>query len=125
MPTLLTEGRSSILIAPVRHGVATGENEWIPVTDGAGIEAAPWSSPDGSILYFLSKRDGSQCIWAQHLDSLTKTPKGPPFAVNHFHGARYKLREAGFGPGIGASKLIFTMSDTTGNIWITKIGAPR
>ena len=76
MPILLAEGRSSIFIAPVRHGVATGESEWIQITDGTGIEATPWSSPDGSILYFLSKRDGFQCIWAQHLDSADQAAKG-------------------------------------------------
>jgi hypothetical protein len=125
MPILLTEGRSSILIAPFGTVSRTGETRGSDNRRGRTRLAHRGSSPDGSILYFLSKRDGFQCIWAQHLDSLTKTPKGPPFAVNHFHGARYKLREAGFGPGIGASKLIFTMSDTTGNIWRTKIGAPR
>jgi Tol biopolymer transport system component len=124
MPILLTEGRSPILIAPLRNGVAAGESEWIPVTDGAGIEATPWSSPDGSILYFLSQRDGFQCVWAQHLDPVSKRPKGTPFEVAHFHGARHKLREAGFGPGIAADKLVFTMSDSTGNIWMTKMEPP-
>jgi Tol biopolymer transport system component len=121
MPVVLTEGRSALFIAPFRDGVVAGEEEWIRITDGAGIDATPWSSPDGSILYFLSKRDGFQCIWAQRLDSRIKRPLGTPFAVAHFHGARYRLQEPGFGPGIGADKLVFTMSDTTGNIWMTKV----
>jgi hypothetical protein len=49
-----------VFIAPLRSGAAASESEWIQVTDG--IEATPWSSPEGGILYFLSKRDGNQCI---------------------------------------------------------------
>ena len=45
--------------------------------------------------------------------------------IDGIAGYRAKLREAGFGPGVAAAKLIFTMSDSTGNIWITKIEAPR
>jgi serine/threonine protein kinase len=125
LPILEEEGHSPIFIAPVRDGVAMGESEWIPVTEGTGIEATPWSSPNGTILYFLSKRDGFQCIWAQHLEPSTKRPMGTPFDVAHFHGARHKLREARFGPGVATSRLVFTMSDRTGNIWITKIEPPR
>jgi Tol biopolymer transport system component len=125
VPMLQKETSSPIFIAPVRNGVASGESEWIQMTDGSGIEATPWSSPDGSILFFLSKRDGFQCIWAQHLDRATKRPNGTSFDVAHFHGARHKLREPGFGPGAAANKLVFTMKDSTGNIWITKIQPPR
>jgi hypothetical protein len=125
LPTLLTEGQSSILIAPVRNGIAPEESEWIQITDGAGIDATPWSSADGSILYFLSSRDGFQCIWAQHLDPLSKRPYGTPFDVAHFHGARHKLSEVGFGPGFAGGNLVFTMSDSTGNIWTTKLDRPK
>jgi Tol biopolymer transport system component len=116
------EGHSPIWIAPVRNGVGARENEWIRITEGSGIEATPWASPDESILYFLSRRDGFQCIWAQHLDKTTKQPVGVAFDVAHFHGARHKLTEADFGPGIASDKLVFTMSDTTGNVWIANIG---
>ena len=60
-----------------------------------------------------------------HLDPATKRPVGTPFDVAHFHGARHKLREVSFGPGVAADKLVFTMSDSTGNIWMTKIEPPR
>jgi serine/threonine protein kinase len=120
-----SEPTSPIFIAPIREGAASSESSWIQVTDGSGIEATPWSSADASILYFLSKRDGFQCIWAQPLEPMTKRPKGAPFAFAHFHGARRKLQEINFGPGANSNKLVFTMNDSTGNIWITKSESPN
>ena len=118
-------GRSPIFIAPLRNGAAAGEGEWIQVTDGTGIEAAPWWSPDGGILYFLSERDGFKCIWAQRLDTTTRRPVGAPFDVAHFHGSRHKVDEAGFGPGITPGKLVFTLSDSTGNVWMARTESPK
>lgn len=123
VPLVTEQGRSPIFIAPLGNGVAPGEKEWIQVTDGEGIDAAPWWSPDGNILYFLSNRDGFQCMWAQHLNKATKRPVGGPFDVAHFHGSRHKVQEAGFGPAIGANKLIFTLSESTANIWMAKMEA--
>lgn len=40
-------------------------------------EAPDWS-PDASLLYFWSDRDGSACLWAQRLDSITKRPTREP-----------------------------------------------
>jgi eukaryotic-like serine/threonine-protein kinase len=125
VPTVADEGRSSIFIAPLRNGVTASEGEWIQMTDGTGIDATPWWSPDGSLLYFLSKRDGFQCIWAQRLDKTTQRPEGAPFDVAHFHGARHKVQEAGFGPGIAPDKLVFTLSDSTGNVWIARAESPK
>jgi hypothetical protein len=125
MPMIEKQPVSRIYIAPLRNGAAAGESEWIQVTDGSGIEATPWSSADGSTLFFLSKREGFQCIWGQHLNPATKRPVGASFDAAHFHSARHKLRENGFGPGAAAGKLVFTMSDSTGNIWITKLEPPR
>ena len=123
VPLEAEQGRTPIFIAPLRNRVALGESEWIQVTDGTGIDAAPWWSPDGNILYFLSQRDEFLCIWAQHLDQETKRPAGAPFDVAHFHGARHRVQEQGFGPGIGIDQLVFTLSESTGNIWMAQMGA--
>ena len=124
LPMIMDEGRQPIVIAPLRNGFVA-QNEWIEVTDGSDIEASPWWSPDGVSLYFLSERDGFECIWAQHLDKSTKRPMGAPLDIIHFHGARHKLRRVGFGPGVARDKLVFTMNDSTGNVWMTKIEAQK
>jgi Tol biopolymer transport system component/DNA-binding winged helix-turn-helix (wHTH) protein len=120
VPMRVDEGRSPIIIAPLRSALV-GESEWIEVTNGTGIEATPWWSPDGGILYFLSKRDGFQCIWAQHLDKATKRPVAGPFDIAHFHGIQHRVREVGFGPGVAADKLVFTIIETSGNVWMANI----
>ncbi|HUQ90979.1 MAG TPA: protein kinase, partial [Bryobacteraceae bacterium] len=125
VPIEVEEGRSPIFITPIRGGAAAGESEWIPVTDGMSIDAAPFWSPDGGILYFLSRRDGFHCLWAQPLDKTSKRPAGAPFGVAHFHGARHTVQEQGFGPGITEDKLIFTLSDSTGNIWMARPGTGK
>ena len=86
--------------------------EWTPTPGGRRTVA---------IVYFLSKRDGFECIWAQHLDRITKRPAGPPFDVAHFHSARHKVQEAGFGPGVSRDLLVFTLQNSTGNIWSAKM----
>ena len=117
------EERSPIFVAPVQSD-PIAETEWIQITDGRGIEATPWWSPDDGTLYFLSGRDGFQCIWAQRLDK-SKRPAGSPFDIAHFHAARQRVREVGFGPGVAADKLIFTMNETSGNLWMTSVRSDK
>ena len=38
----------------------------------------PCFSPDGSLLYFLSERDGHRCIWARKLDPVPRKPASDP-----------------------------------------------
>jgi tricorn protease-like protein len=120
LPTGPTEGRAPILVAPIRSSFV-GESEWIEVTDGSGLDSTPWWSPDGGTLYFLSQRDGFVCIFTQSLDKVTKRPVGKPRAIAHFHGVQHTLRRVGFGPGVARDKLVFTMSETNANIWMTTI----
>jgi Tol biopolymer transport system component len=51
--------RRQIFITPIRNGAAAAEAEWIPVTDGSGLDRNAVWSPDGNLLYFLSEHDGS------------------------------------------------------------------
>jgi len=46
MSIVVEQGESRIFVAPFSNGVAAGERDWICVTYGTGIEAAPWWSPD-------------------------------------------------------------------------------
>jgi Tol biopolymer transport system component len=114
--------RRQIFITPIRNGVAASESEWVPITDGSGLDRNAVWSPDGNLLYFLSERDGFRCVWAQRLSAVTRHPSGAPFAVYHFHQARRSLmpaQEVGrIGLSVTRDKIIFSMAETNGNIWL-------
>src|SRR5205085_2697393 len=72
--------------------VPVARESWIAVTSGGSVERDPAWSPDGRILNYLSERDGFRCIWARRLDGNAR-PIGEPFAVRHFHAARWSTAE--------------------------------
>ena len=112
-----------VFIAPIRTEASAGENEWIKVTNGPGEYRHPFWSPDGSLLYFLSDRDGFLCIWAQQLDPATKRPLGVPKDVYHVHSARrsfFNSAEGVWGMSLTRNKLVFSMAEITGNIWMAE-----
>jgi len=102
-----------IYIAPFRPA-AVRENEWIPIT--AGGDGDPAWSPDGNVLYFRSKRDAYQCIWAQKLGA-GKKPLGEPIAVQHLHAAALGLqlmKATEFSLTVGKDQLILDLVKTRG-----------
>jgi Tol biopolymer transport system component len=121
-----------VFIAPFRDVSQPGvsppeEKEWIPITDGKGMERYASWSPDGNVLYFLSEQDGFRCLRAQRLDPATKRPVGPPIDVSHFHQARRSLLAAGdpinVNPCVAVDKVAVGLPETTGNIWMTDLEA--
>jgi len=114
----------TLYVAPFRGGTVGGPENWIAVTDGNQMDREAKWSPDGGLLYFLSERDGFRCIWAQPLDRKTKHPNGAPFPVYHFHHTQQSLTSLGSPGKAGLSVtdggLLFSMAETTGNIWIAR-----
>jgi len=115
---------AQILIAPVRHGTAGGEAEWIAVTDGRYSDDKPQFSADGNTLYFTSTRDGYLCIWAQRLDPGTKHPLGPAFAYEHFHNAQgrtgaYDQKRSEL--SVARDKILVNLPDEHSDIWMTQM----
>ena len=120
---------SQIWIVPVK-GETVPPTRWIAVTDGTALERDPCWSPAGGVIYFVSERDGFGCIWARRLDQATKKPLGSPFAVRHFHSSRQSLRRVGAasrltGLSVGGNQIVFSLSDLTGNIWLSETPRPR
>ena len=73
-------------------------------------------SPGGSLSYDISDRDGFDCVWAQRLDRATERAVGAPLPIYHAHGARQSVG----GVAIGRGRLILTLSERTGNIWMAE-----
>jgi hypothetical protein len=121
----ITPSTRQIFIAPFRGAAPIPESQWIPITDGKAMDRYAAWSPDGNLFYFLSEREGFRCIWAQRLDPATKQPLGAAFPVSHFHTSRRSLMTIGDPVGMGMSvaidKLVFSMVERTGNIWMTNL----
>jgi Tol biopolymer transport system component len=111
-----------IVIVPKAPDRDLRPEEWITVTDGTTADREPVWSPDRRRLYFLSDRDGFRCIWARPLDPDTARPTGAAYPVAHFHHARELLRApvpsiGAIGLSASADSLIFTVAESSGNIW--------
>ena len=114
---------AQLWVVPFRDGAQPRDDEWIAVTNGERQDAFPYWSPDGNLLYFESDRDGSLCVWAQHLDDLTKQPVGPAFAVQHFHDVRRSLANFPipmFGLAVARDRIVLSLGERTGNIWMAE-----
>jgi Tol biopolymer transport system component len=115
---------AQILIAPVRHGSAGAEAEWIPVTDGSHSDDKPQFSADGNTVYFTSTRDGYLCIWAQKLDPVTKHPLGSPIAYEHFHnsaGHDASIDQAASDLSVARDKILINLPEIHPAIWMTQM----
>ena len=110
-----------VYVTPLRKQLPPDEKEWILVANSGGY---PFWSPDGNLLYFLSKRDGFLCVWAQPLNPRTKKPAGALKDIHHAHYARWSMEKLSAGATRGLSlasdKLVFSTAETTGNIWLAE-----
>jgi len=117
-----TAEKSRIFVAPLRGTGPIPESEWISITNGVWDDKPRWS-PDGTALYFMSSRDGFRCIWAQRLDQF-KHPLGEAFPIFHAHEARRSLLNVQIGAldmSVARDKILFNMTELTGNLWTVKL----
>ena len=100
-------------------------NEWTVVIDGSDLDRQPYWAPSGDLIYFLSKRDGSRCIWAQRrIDKSTRLPIGPAFAAHHMHQIRYNLDNipdpAAIGLSLASGHMFYASFELQSNIWLAE-----
>ena len=114
----------AIMVAPLTTEQPVSRQGWIQIAPPE-TDARPggWS-PDGTLLYLVSARDGARCLWAQRINRASGMPVGEPFVVQHFHGGRNVYR-AGFnvlstGPSnaITPGSFFYDLSELSANIWI-------
>ena len=108
-----------LFIAPVEGDTVAEKSRWVQITDHYS-ESHNWWSPDGNVLYFLSYRDGSWCIWTQRLDAVTKKAVGTPTALQHFHGLRRLGAATLFGYAVASDRLYVPIGETKANIWLVE-----
>jgi hypothetical protein len=119
----------AIMVATLMTEQPVPRQAWIEITaPETDARPAGWS-PDGALLYFVSARDGTRCLWAQRINRPSGTPMGEPFVVQHFHGGRNVYR-SGFnvlstGPSnaIANGSFFYDLSELSSNIWIMSSGS--
>jgi serine/threonine protein kinase/Tol biopolymer transport system component len=119
-----SEGRPSsperrIMVVPNAPNRKLNADEWIAISDSGDFDISPVWGADGKHIYWVSDKDGFRCIWARPVDPDTARPTGPAFPVAHFHMASQTLRTTSLSASRGF--LIFTMTETTGNIWTQQV----
>jgi serine/threonine protein kinase len=116
-------GTAAIRVAPVREAPVP-EQEWITIAEDTLYLGSPRWSPDGSLLYYLSERDGHCCVWGQLLDAATKKAVGTPFGVLHEHQPRHAMTfwpREGRSMGIMKDRLILARPEIASNIFMSRL----
>jgi Tol biopolymer transport system component len=116
----LVTGRdhTPIFVAPLQGENPPPESAWTRIADGPNDES--WWSPDGSLIYFLSRRDGYRCLWSQRLNPTTKRPLEAPQLVQDFHKRLRVVGGLSFGSAAGTDSLYCGLRETTGRIWLMR-----
>jgi Tol biopolymer transport system component len=114
------EGHTRLWVVPFKDGVIPAAEDWVPITGGESWDERPRWSPDGTLLYFASLRDGFYCLWAIRLQPGSKRPAAPPFPVQHFHNPRLSINNTGL-MGIDLAvtphRIFVNLGELSGNIW--------
>jgi Tol biopolymer transport system component len=108
-----------VYIAPMRNGSSVPEQEWIRIT-GDYYTYKPFWSPDGNLIYYYSREDNFNCLYARRLDAATKQPQGDAFAVRHFHGDQRPALGPWVGYGLAPDRLYLPLVNQKGNIWLAE-----
>jgi hypothetical protein len=105
---------SSLFVVPASGGPSTR------ITDGRYWDDKPRWSPDGRTIYFVSGPGGFFNVWGIRFDPAVGKPVGQPFQVTKFDSPRLMIPR--FIPPVGLSltqdKLVLTMAQESGNIWV-------
>jgi Tol biopolymer transport system component len=112
-------GRSRIIVFPFRDAPVP-PSDWVVVSDEDSVAEENAWSPDGRLLYYVSERDGSRCLWVRPFDPRTGRPSGPSSAFLHLHGSRRSIISTASTAArlaFGKGELIFSMELQRGNIW--------
>jgi Tol biopolymer transport system component len=112
-----------IFTQAIRGTSSAKQREWVPITTEQILDRGAQWSPDGSLLYFLSERDGRRNIYAQAVHPTTKQPLGEPFVVYAEKSTQRSLLNVPRGLAelaIVNGNLVFTMGEYTGNIFVAR-----
>ena len=94
-------------------------SRWTPLSSDHRWADKPRWSADGKLVYFV-QADSFVNVWAVRFDPVAGTPVGAPFQVTRYDSPRHQLSPR-FGAaeiGVSPGRLILTIMEQTGNIWM-------
>jgi eukaryotic-like serine/threonine-protein kinase len=118
-----TVEESDQLFSAVVSAAPVLEKQWIPLGPAEPDTRPCGWSPDSRVLYFVSSRDGTRCLYSQRVDP-TGRPIGDAFAVQHFHGIRNAsvgqqgVLSTGPADAMRGGFFLHDFSTAAGNIWM-------
>jgi len=116
------DGTAALYLAPVGQQPAA-RNAWIQIAEDRDFLSGPNWSPDSSLIYYESSRDGFHCLWAQRITA-SGQPAGPPIPTLHLHQS-IQSKFYGQAPfAVTPGKLYVLLGEVKGNVWMVKVGRP-
>ena len=118
-----TDQDFAMYVASFSPDRAPPQSEWIRIPHSPKAHPNPHWSPDGNMLYFSSGQDGYACIWAEHLNPVTKHPRGEPFEVKHFQATALRMVAPSFSEPIALAfdKIVLSLEHRSGGLWMLKL----
>ncbi len=115
--TGLPDGRVAISVVPIGAGQASAV---IPLIQSDHYLSNPRWSPNGRYVYYLSEKSGRCGLYAQKFDPQAKKPLGDAQAVFFSRGEHTNLNfpKGGGFIDVAADKIVFTVDEITGNIFL-------
>jgi Tol biopolymer transport system component len=117
-----SEGEAMIVARVPAEGPVR-ESDWITIGEPErDLRPCGWA-PNRALLYFMSSRDGSRCLYALSVDPVTGRPQGVPFAVKHSHGGRNAwvgqsgVLSTGPGNALRSGSFLYDLPSLSGSIW--------
>jgi serine/threonine protein kinase/dipeptidyl aminopeptidase/acylaminoacyl peptidase len=118
----------TVYVAPFAPGRPPLPSEWFEVIRAPEVHPDPRWSPDGSLLYFTSERDGYNCLWAMRWNRRTGRPEGKLFPIRHFHSPSQLLVAPSLRrPRIAMTRdrVVVSFRERSGGIWMMQAGSGK
>jgi Tol biopolymer transport system component/DNA-binding winged helix-turn-helix (wHTH) protein len=109
-----TAAEATLYVMPATGG------QWTRITDSKHWDDKPRWSPDGKTIYFVSNGGGFFNVWGIRFDPVEGKPVGRPFRVTAFDRAALMIFESIYAVGLSVNqdKLVLTMGEVSGSIWM-------
>jgi Tol biopolymer transport system component len=109
-----TRTESTLYVIPAEGGA------WKRVTSGLHWDDKPRWSPDGKIIYFVSRKGGVFNVWGIRFDPESGNVSGEPFRITPFRQSSLRIADHIHNVGLSVTQdqLVVTTKEESGNIWV-------